>query len=185
MATTINFLRDRHRRLTKQQALDQKIFKITTAVGGICLALLLLTLGIRLFMAYQLQQLNNQENRLLAEVRSQEDSEKSYVIFAAKLNVLSQLFAQRRDKQEALEYFTTLFGPDVLVSDVAYDADIGVLTLGLKANNIFTLQTVFDQLRSDEVKSQFASVTASELRRDDQGSYQTTVTISLKEKGSQ
>lgn len=135
-------------------------------------------------MAYQLQQLSNQENRLLSQVRSQEDSEKSYVIFAAKLNVLSQLFAQRRDKQEALEYFTTLFGSDVLVSDVAYDADSGVLTLGLKANNIFTLQTVFEQLRSEEVKSQFTSVTTSELRRDDQGSYQTTVTIALKEENT-
>lgn len=179
MATTINFLRDRRRRLTKQQALDQKMFKAAAAVCGICFGIFIASVGIRLFLAYQLQQLGDRENRLLAQVRSQEDSERSYVIFAAKLKVLSQLFEQREDKQVALEYFTTLFGPDVLVSDVAYDADAGELVLGLKANNVFTLQTVFNQINSQEVKDEFRSISASELRRDDQGAYQTTVTIGL------
>lgn len=184
MATTINFLRDRRRRLTKQQQLDRKLFKFSSLALGIGFSVFIVTLGARLLFAYNLEQLVNQENRLLAQVRSQEDSEKSYIIFAAKLKVLTELFSQRRDKQEALAYFTTLFGPDVLVSDVAYDANDAILTLGLTAKDIFTLDTVFDRLGSDEVRSQFEKVAASELRRNDQAEYQSNVTITLKEKGA-
>lgn len=183
MATTINFLRDRRRKLTKQQTLDRKIFQIMSWVGGAVFVVFIGAVGIRLFMAYQLQQLNDRETRLLAQVRSQEDSERSYIIFAAKLQVLAQLFEQRRDKQEALEYFSTLFGPDVLISDVAYDADSGILTLGLRANTVFTLQSVFEQLNSSVVKERFAGVSAGDLRRNDQGEYQTSITIALKEAG--
>lgn len=181
MRSTINFLRDRRRRLTKQQELDKKIFNITTVACGVAFAVFLISLGVRLFFAYTLDQLTNRENRLLAQIRSQEDSEKSYIIFAAKLKVLSALFEQRRDKQEALAYFTTLFGPNVLVSDVAYDAESSILTLGLKATDIFTLQGVFDLLNSPEVGERFQSVAASELRRNDLGEYQTNVTIELKQ----
>lgn len=180
MLSSINFLRDRRRRLTKQQALDRKIFKFSMIAGGICLSIFLATLGIRLFFVLTQQQLMDREDQLLATIRSQEENERSYVIFAAKLKVLSELFESRRDKQEALQYFTTLFGPNILISDVNYDATGSVLTLGLQAKDVFTLQTIFDLLKSEDVQSQFSSIKTSDLRRNDQGSYVTNVTISLR-----
>jgi len=181
MAASINFLSERRKKLTKQQLVDLKIFRVVSGVGiGILLALLI-AVGSRLFFSYTLTQIAAKQSAILALVKSQEESEKSYVIFAAKLRVISELFVQRRDKQEAIKYFSTLFGPDVLVSDIEYEADTSLLTFGLEAKNIFTLETVFNRLNTQEVKDQFASVAATELRRDKFGTYQTSVLVTLKE----
>jgi len=180
MAASINFLRERRKKLTKQQVLDQKLFKVFSGIGIGIFLVFLGSVGARLALAYNLNQITQKQNRMLQVVRSQEANEKSYVIFAAKLRVISELFVQRRDKQEAIKYFSTLFGPDVTVSDIAYEADSALLTFGLQAKNIFTLENVFGNLRNPQVKEQFAAVAASELRRDKTGSYQTTITVTLK-----
>jgi len=181
MSASINFLSERRKKLTKQQVLDQKIFKLLTGVGIGVFIIFLFTLGVRLAFAFNLDQITKKENQTLQIVQSQESSEKSYVIFAAKLKVISELFVQRRDKQEAIKYFSTLFGPEVTVSDIAYEADTSLLTFGLKANNIFTLDQVFNKLGTPEVRAQFKSVAATELRRDKQGAYQTSVVVTLKD----
>lgn len=180
---TINFLKDRRKKLTKQQLLDMKVFRVAGGVLLACFVLFVVGIGIRLYLAYELDLQKNRENQLMAQIRAQEENEEAYVVFAAKLKVLAALFEQRQNKQEALQYFTTLFGSDVLVSDVAYNADNNVLTLGLQAADIFSLQTVFEQLQSQAVKDQFDSVNASDLRRNDRGQYQANVTIDLKEEG--
>lgn len=177
----INFLKDRRKKLTKQQLLDMKLFRAAGAICLACFVLFIAAVGVRLLLAYQLDQQKKRENQLLVQIRSQEDNEEAYVIFAAKLKVLAALFEQRQDKQEALQYFTTLFGSDILVNDVAYDSEDNILTLGLQAADIFSLQSVFDQLQSEQVKDQFLSVAASDLRRNDQGQYQTNITVQLQE----
>lgn len=181
MAASINFLSERRKKLTKQQVVDLKIFRLMTGIGIGVFLVFLLSLGARLALAYNLDQVAQRQNQLMKVVQSQEDEEKSYVIFAAKLRVISELFVQRRDKQEAIKYFSTLFGSDVMVSDIAYQADTSVLTFGLQAKNIFSLESVFSKLHTPEVKDQFTSVTASELRRDKNGVYQTSVIVVLKE----
>jgi hypothetical protein len=152
-----------------------------TGVGIGILLVFVVTLGIRFAMVYNLSRVKDKQQQILKVVKSQEESEKSYVIFAAKLRVISELFVQRRDKQEAIRYFSTLFGPEVIISDIAYEADSSILTFGLQAKNIFTLENVFSLLSTPAVRDQFTTVSASELRRDKLGIYQTSVVVTLKD----
>lgn len=181
MAASINFLSERRKKLTKQQILDLKIFRIVSGIAIGAFIVLLISVGARMAFAFNLKKITDLQAQTLQQVKSQEESEKSYVIFAAKLRVISELFVQRRDKQEAIKYFSTLFGTDVLVSDIAYEADTSLLTFGVEAKNVFTLESVFNKLSTQQVKDQFVDVKATELRRISNGSYQTSVLVTLKD----
>ena len=179
MSYTINFLRHRRKELSKQDQQDQRWFRISSMVAGGVLILSLLIVSGQLFLTYQRKQVITRQENLKKQIMSHEDVERSYVIFANKVKILTELFKQRSDKRTAINYFSSLFGPDVLISDISYEGDEGILQFGLKAKSIFTLEEVFTKLSTDEVKAQYSMVSKSDLSRDQEGSYRMSVTITL------
>lgn len=179
MSYTINFLRHRRKELTKQQLQDTKWLRISSIVAGGVLVLSLVVVGGQLLLNYQRQQVLNRQESLKKQIMTHEDVERSYVIFANKVKILTELFKQRSDKRTAINYFSSLFGPNVLISDISFEGDEGILQFGLKAKDIFTLQEVFTKLSTDEVKAQYASINKSDLSRDQDGGYRMSVTITL------
>lgn len=176
---TINFLRERRRKLTKQQLVDKQLYKVGLIVFGVSAALLVVASGARLTVAYLINQATQRQNNLMLIIKEQESNERAYLVFSAKLRTLVELLAKRQDKQEAITFFSTVFGQGVLVSNVTYQGDKSLLTFGLQAADVFTLERVIDTLKSEQVKSQFESVTTDALSRNDKGEYQTTVTVTL------
>lgn len=180
MADVINFVRDQRKKLTKQQQLDRKIFRVAL---GACLLTFVVFIGVtaaRLYLAFQVSQLTDQQNQQMTLIRQQEANERTYVIFAAKLEALSELFINRRNKQQAIEFFSTLFDDTVLVSDINYKSVSGELSFGLQTKNVFTLEKVLQLLGTDYVQSRFESLYYDDITRSNFGEYQTNITVVLK-----
>jgi len=181
---TINFLRERRRKLTKQQIVDKQLYKVGLIVFSVSAALLVIAGGARLTVAYLINQATARQNTLMQIIKEQESNERAYLVFSAKLRTLVELLAKRQDKQEAITFFSTVFDQGVLVSNVTYQGDKSLLTFGLQAADVFTLERVIETLKSEQVKNQFQSVSTDAMSRNDKGEYQTTVTVMLGSTGS-
>lgn len=184
MPDSINFVRERHRRLTKNDLTDQRIFRGTGIAFAALLVVFLGVMGVQFFFRFQLDQTVKRQDNLKLSVLSQSQIEKSYVLFANKLKALGDIFTNRTNKQQAIQFFTSLFGPQVLIQEITYEADEALLSFSLNAPNVFILQEVFTKLDAPEVRAQFASLSKSELQRQNSGNYVMNVTVELKGKPS-
>lgn len=185
MAREINFVQSRRNKLTKSQELDRRIFRISAAVFAIAIGGFLIALGINFYLKFQISSLENQQRNMEAQVLDQEQTEQSILVTSEKLKVLAELFALRFDKQAAIEYFSQIFGSDVMIKDIKYESDAKILSLRLQANSIFILERTFAQLANPEVAAQFGQVNKSELIRTDDGRYSMAITINLESSTSQ
>lgn len=180
MVDTINFVREQRRRLSKQQQLDLKIFRYALIAGGISLVVMAICVGIQLFMTAQVTSITEKQNVQLSIISAQAENEKSYVTFAAKLQNLAELFTNRRNKQEAIAYFSTLFDNTVLINGISYRASESELTFGLQSQNIFSLNRAVQVMNTQEVQDRFTSLTYDELSRGENGEYNAEVVVVLK-----
>lgn len=177
----INFVRQRLRRLTKLEKKDKEIFKIVALITSALLLVLAVVLGYKLYLTSQLNEIERSQNNFLNRIKKQEARERSFVLFVNKLRVLSSIFQKRKGKQEAIAYFSQVFGPDVAIERMVYDADSQLLIFRLMAADIFTLEKVFAVLAADESVERFSSLAKSNLQRTSSGIYQMQITAVMSE----
>lgn len=174
----INFVKDRRKKLTAQQQLDHKLFRIASYVLAGCFAVFLVVIGARLYFARSAQAVIDDQTAVKRAIENKEEIEADYSIFAQKLKVLSELFGQRKNKQEALLFFGDVFGPDITVSGIDYTAsEDGILSFTIKAPSVFYLDGVFDVLEGEEVTTKYSRVQKSTLNRASDGSYSLKLTV--------
>ncbi|MDQ3008287.1 MAG: hypothetical protein M3Q81_01700 [bacterium] len=181
MNATINFLKNRQRALTTTQKRDKRFFYIGLATLGVIFLLFLAALGTQLYFTFQVRTVQASTETFKQTIEAQESNERSFLVFNAKVKALADIFKGRSNKQEAIRYFSSLFGDDVLMSDISYDQTSGILSFTLQSANVFTLERVFTILKSEAVVTRFSQVSSSGLRRSTDGSYQMTVTVVLTE----
>jgi len=177
--TGINFLSQRRKKLTTTQKRDRQIFKIGMGILGGVIVFLLSVLGLRYWFGLRLDTVREVQAQARSQILGQEEVERSYIISVNKVIILAELFKDRQNKQQAIEYFSSVFGDEVLVKQIAFEGDDQLLTFRLQAEDVFILEQVFDQLQSTEVKTRFAQVTPSDLRRSAEGDYEMTVAVTL------
>lgn len=175
----INFVRQRVKKLTKLEKKDKKTFQITIIVTSALLLILAAVLGYKIFLTSQLNEVETSQKIFLGRIKQQEAREKSFVLFVNKLKVLSSVFQKRKNKQEAIDYFSQVFGPDVVIEKIVYDSNSELLTFRLLAADIFTLEGVFDLLSSDQSGQNFLSLIKSNLQRTSSGTYQMQITVMM------
>jgi hypothetical protein len=181
MARQINFVQGRRKQLTKDQKKDFKIFKIVMGAFGILVAIFLIILGVDFYLQFQVKSAKDQQKDMERQVLAQESVEQSIIIATEKLKILAELFDQRYDKQAAIDYFSNIFGSQVLIKDINYEADERILSLRLQSQSIFVLEEVFLKLSDPTVEEQFGNINKSELIRNDRGGYNMAITLSLSE----
>ncbi|NCN24202.1 MAG: hypothetical protein COU65_02045 [Candidatus Pacebacteria bacterium CG10_big_fil_rev_8_21_14_0_10_42_12] len=182
MPKNINFVRDRQRWVEKAQSQDQKLMLFSSIALGI-IAVVGIVAGISHFL------LNRSLASIVAEQKStktailaEQPIEESYTVFAQKLRVLTELFGNRQNKQEALTFFSNFFGPGVIISQLSYSGDNNeILTFSLSAQDIFTMERVFEKLKSPELLSEYPDITRGGLSRNDAGVYSLKLTVILPE----
>jgi hypothetical protein len=175
----INFLYQYRKNSTAQQQLDKRLFKLA-AVGFTVVILLTLTaISASFYFQLQIKATQDQTQQLEQSILDNQQAEKTAVLLGKKLSVLKVLFEVRHDKQQALRYFTTLFGDQVVVKDIDYVAEESILSLRVEADSIFETERVFRLFTNQQTKQLYPFVTSSELRRGDDGAYQVTLTVSL------
>lgn len=177
MPRNINFVRERRKTISRQETDDKKV--LGWVVKGLFLlgVVILGIVGARLYLSFQIKSLQTQQKDVQQQIAQKEEIERNYTVFAHKLKIVSELFGKRREKQEALEYFSSLFDSNVLISQLTYTAGDEVLSFVLQSNSIFTLENVFNVMSSEEVKTKYPTIEKNSLRRSQDGSYGMQVTL--------
>jgi type II secretory pathway component PulL len=182
MVRSINFVRDRQRNLSRLEVQDRLVFKWALLATGIVAALVLITIGVRVFFLYQLRQVTAEQKKLREAITAKEEVERSFTVFSYKLKALTDLFGKRKEKQETLEYFSNLFNQDVVISQLSYTADTEELGFTMRAKNIFVMEQVMNTLNSAAVKTKYPRMEKKSLGRGSDGAYSMSLIIPLAEK---
>lgn len=179
MQLSINFLNLHRKKLSNLEASDRKYYRIilSIAIGSVVVGCVLLAINI--YIQFLAGQMLTKKNSLESRVLQQENLEESALILSSKLQIINQLINQRSDKQEAITYFTELFGPDVFIKDIDFEASGGILSLRLESQTIFAFNRVVDLLENQVTLGRFSSLTKSDLARGRTGAYALTVTVTL------
>lgn len=180
MSKEINFLRDRQKIFSKRQKQDTRVLRLSGIVFGVLLAISLLIFGFRFFLYRRITNLTSLQSEVKANILSKEDIEQLFVVNVYKLKALTGINKKRRNKQEAIDYFSQVFGQDVLVKQIEYSGGDNLLTFRLQSKDVFVLENVLQKLESDEIKQRFISTTSSDLRRNKEGQYEISVAVVLK-----
>ena len=179
----INFLSQRRLTLTKVEEKDVVYQKYSSWVFGGVLLLFSIAAGFNIFFTQQLKKINTSEELFTKQIAGEESTELTYLVFAHKLKTVKKLYQNRSNKQQAIDYFSNLFGNQVFLSGMNYGGDTNELSLRLTRENVFALEKILNTLDSENVKNSFSSVTKSGLRRDNNGSYNLDIAIELLKQG--
>lgn len=182
MAKAINFVGERRKKLTEAQKKDRKILKIAVNVLVGIFAIFLIVVGIRFYFVFQVKSVKDAESQIRTRILANEPVERDYIIFAQKLKQLSVFFGKRKDKQEALTFFSKIFGDEVIVSGIDYSsADADTVSFTIKTPNVFVMERVFTTLVSEQVTSVYPNIKKSSLRRSATGNYTVDLSVILSE----
>jgi hypothetical protein len=179
----INFLRERRKKLTKSQEQDQKIMKISASILAAIMVVALMVVIVSLFFQQRLNVIVQAEEDSKQQILNNEEVEKTYLISLNKLQALVQLDKSRQNKQETIAYFTSVFGTEVLVTKIEYVDQEKLLTFRIQAKDVFSFRHVFDTLISVELRQRFNQINMSNLRRNNEGVYEMSVAVVMKEEG--
>jgi hypothetical protein len=122
------------------------------------------------------QRIKDYKNSILG----QETTEISYLIFVNKIKVISEIYKKRSNKQEAMSYFTDVFGDKAEIIGMNYQEEQGGLILQLDSSNVFHLQEVNEILDSKALRQEYEHLEKSALTRTDTVSYNLTLKLELK-----
>jgi hypothetical protein len=182
MSRTINFVRERQRNLTRMEQQDRVSFRWACIVLAAVVGIVVMAVGVRLFFLYKLQAVTDEQKNLRQAIVAQEEVEKSFTVFAFKLKTLTDLFGKRKEKQETLEYFSTLFDQDVVIRQLSYSSTSEELSFTLESKSVFVLEHVMEVMQSDEIKQRYPTIKKESLTRSSDGSYGMFVSILLGER---
>jgi Tfp pilus assembly protein PilN len=159
---------------------DQKFLNWSLLGFGSSLAIFVIILGLNLWLGQQLSGIAREQNQTKQALVGNQSVELSYLIFTNKLKAIVEIFDQRNNKQQAINYLSNLFGEAVFINGVAYDGVAQVLSLSLTSSNIFDLEKLLNSLDTPDVRENFSSLTKSNIKRNEDGSYNLRLTLELK-----
>lgn len=179
MSRVINFVQDRTKKVQIQDQQDRKVFLKVVVGLVITLAIMVLVGGVRLGFNWQLEQATKTYASTQKNLELSEQEQTQYQSFIQKVMVLSEIYAERRDKQEALAFFRTLFDQGVSISGLSYDDKNKELTFSLTANSVFVLEMVLNRIDSPETREKYPDISPDSIRRGADGKYTAKITVSL------
>lgn len=181
MSRQINFLAERRKSLTKVEVQDRKIIRIASIVFGATFVIFLLIFGVRFYFDRQLFQVREAQKVARSQILNDQSIERSFVIFVYKLTALANLTQDKQEKNQALNFFSNLFGPDVFVTQMTFLEKEKILSLKIQSDSVFSLREVFSLMNTQPVRDQFVSVNPSDLIRTQNGDYEMVITAVVKQ----
>lgn len=181
MSRQINFLAERRKSLTKVEIQDRKVIRIASIAFSAVFLAFLVIFGIRFYFERQLLQVKEAQKVARAQILNDQAIERSFVIFVYKLTALANLTQDKQEKNQALNFFSNLFGPDVFVTQMTFLEKEKILSLKIQSDSIFSLRQIFELMNTAPVREQFVSVNPSDLMRTPNGDYEMVITAVVKQ----
>jgi len=179
MLNKINFVKERRKQLSREKNKDRKWFSITILVFILVVVMAVVVMAANLFFSQKIKTLRQHQVQLENLIKNHQTVELEYNTLLRKLNIVSQLFGERKNKQEALAYFSNLFDSSVKVSGLNYSEKSKSLTFSLDIPSVFKLDEVFKVLDSTALKQRFGQVEKHSLTRNSLGHYTISVSVLL------
>jgi hypothetical protein len=179
----INFLNLRRVDLSKVNKQDAVYRRFATIGFIVVLSLFVLATGTNIFLTFQLRQTNTRQKALTEQIANDEPVEISFLVFAQKLKSVREIYENRSNKQQAIDFFSNIFGDQVFLSGMNYGGEGNELSLRLTSADIFAFENTLNILNSEEVKTAFSTVSQSGLRRDETGNYSLDIAVELIKEG--
>jgi len=179
MLDSINFIKERRKLLTKKRYKDKKIFLFASIFFGVVVLISVVLVGINLFLTKKIDAQKKYQRQLDQVIKENQSVQLQYQLAINKLKIVSQLFGERKNKQEALDYFSSLFDSNIKISGISYNQDEKSLVFSLSIPSIFQLKDVLDTLDSDEIKDKFGNLEKSGISRGSDGGYSLGVKVYL------
>lgn len=179
MSRTINFVQDRAKRAKVQNTQDLALFRKVAIGAGVIVIIAVVCVAVNGALALRLSAKEKQFTATTSELTAYQGGELLFNRFMDKVTALTTAYLDRREKQEALTFFRTLFEDGVTISGLAY-ADVDrALTFSLEADSVFTLENVIRRLDSPEITKKYPNVSKESLRRDSSGAYTIQINVAL------
>ncbi|MBD3279535.1 MAG: hypothetical protein GF390_02375 [Candidatus Pacebacteria bacterium] len=176
----INFLKKRQVTLTKVERQDKKWLRYSLAIFSLVFVAFLGIIAVKIALGFRANQLAADQQRLKKMITDDEAVEVAFLIFANKLEVITEIFQTRSNKQAAIRYFDSLFSSEVFIKDMTFEQDGQILALNLVSSDVFVLEEVFNSLQTTQLQEEYKTVSKSNIRRSDDGSYALQLTVTLK-----
>ena len=173
----LNFLRERRKTVTAKERMDRRLAMAAGVVFAIIFVAFVGIFGWRLYLSNQLARITEQQASSRNEIVANQDTERVFVVFVRKLDLISQLYKERQDKKDAIDYFTTIFGPEVLIQQINFDPTEQLLVFRVQSASVFRLKDILNTVNSEQTRSRFISVTASSLERTPDGKYALNIAV--------
>jgi len=178
----INFLAERRKGLTKVEIQDRKVIRIASMIFGTVFSVFLIIFGVRFYFDRQLFQVREAQKAARSQILNDQNIERSFVIFVYKLTALANLTQDKQEKNQALNFFSNLFGSDVFVTQMSYLEKERILSLKISSDSVFSLRNALKLLNDDSVRQEFSSMNPSDLQRNPAGDYDMVITAVVKPK---
>lgn len=159
---------------------DQKFMTWSLVAFAAVVAVFVAVLSYNLYLGNELEDTARKQTQTKQSLAGNQSVEVTYLIFSQKLKAIAEIFELRNNKQQAINYLANLFGDKVFISGVTYDGEDQVLSLNLRSKDVFDLEKLMVSLNSQEVRTNFSSLTKSNIRRSEDGSYDLKLTLELK-----
>ncbi len=179
MFNQINFIKERRKLLVKERSKDRKLFLVSGVVLLLVILISIALLGVNFWLVNQIKASKQTQIQLNRVIEDNQSVELEYSVLIDKLKIITELFGVRQKKQEALAYFSSLFGDDVIVSNIRYLSDDGSLMFSLQVPSVFQLDEVLNLLDSNEMKQKFTQIQKQGLSRNKSGEYTVKVNVIL------
>ena len=171
--------------MTQVDKRDLLYRKYALIAFGVTAGIFFLAAGLNIFFNSRLNNLNQQNQSLTAQISNDESIEIGYLVFSQKLKSVEEIYENRSNKQQAIDFFSNIFGSQVFLSGMNYEEGKNALSLKLTSDDVFALDDTLAVLDSEEVSNVFSNVRKSGLRRDETGNYSLDISVELKTEGQQ
>ena len=176
----INFLKDRQQKIKQQKKLDRQILNYSIGAFSICMAIFISVMSYRIYLNFHLDKIQKNQEAAKDVITQHEDTEKTYRIMANKINMAKGIFNERSNKQEAINFFTSLLAETTYNEEISYLNK--KLTLILQTKNVFDLEKTIDLVSSEEITKQYPSIKRQTISRNNDGTYNLELIIDLSKK---
>jgi len=139
----INFLTGRRASLGKANKQDTLYRRYATIAFIIALSFFVLAIGANIFLTTRLRQANATQQALTTQIADEEPVEVSFLIFSQKLKSVREIYESRSNKQQAIDFFSNVFGDQVFLSGMNYGGEGNELSLRLTSQDVFAFENSY------------------------------------------
>ena len=179
MYESINFLRERVRLQEGVVQSDRRIALFTMVGLGLFVSVVVAVVGYSLLLRSQLQALNESVEQVAQKRASLKSIESAYVLRKTMLSLANKVIDKRTKAWDAITYLYTIIPKESRIESINLSGVDGSLQFTVKAPTIFAFKDLSSTLQSDTVKSGGFQSSLGALQRNEDGSYDLEVKISI------